>query len=121
MNKFNARKVELDGHVFDSRAEAKRYGELKWLERARDIKALSVHPTYPLTVNGVTIGSVTLDFAYYEGGRRVCEDVKGTITEAASLRLRLFRALNPEIEVRIHKRGQSKVLKQRKVSTRRAA
>ena len=115
-NKFNAKKVELDGYVFASQAEMKRYSDLKYLQMARDIKALVVHPSYPLTVNGVTIGSITLDFAYYDGGRKIAEDVKGTITEAASLRLRLFKALNPDIEVRIHHKGQSAVLKQRKVA-----
>jgi hypothetical protein len=115
-NKFNARKVELDGITFQSQAEARRYGELKWLERAGDIKALVCHPRFPLTINGVTIGTYTGDFLYYTGGRKTVEDVKGRLGEAASLRLRVFKACYPEISVHIHTRGESKVLKQRKVA-----
>jgi hypothetical protein len=116
MNKFNARKVEVDGITFASAAEARRYGELKWLERAGDIKALVCHPKFPLTINGVTIGTFTGDFLYYSGGRKTLEDVKGKVTAEASLRLRVFHALYPEIAVHIHRRGENKPLKQRKVA-----
>lgn len=116
MNKFSALKQTIDGHEFASGAEAKRYGELKWLERAKDIKALAVHPVYPLTVNGVTIGKFTADFAYFCGGRKIVEDVKGMITEAASLRMRIFMALYPDHELRVVQKGQAKSVKQRKVA-----
>lgn len=116
MTKFGAIKTTIDGIEFASQAEAKRYGELKWLERARDIKGLACHPRFPLTINGVTIGVYTGDFIYHSGGRKVVEDVKGRMTAEASLRLRVFKALNPDIEVRIHHKGESKALKQRKVA-----
>lgn len=116
MTKFNARKVTIDGIDFASQAEAKRYGELKWLERAGDIKALTCHPKFPLTINGVTIGHYTGDFLYFSGGRKTLEDVKGKVTAEASLRLRVFKALHPEIAIHIHRRGENKPLKQRKVA-----
>ena len=34
-NKYNNKKVEYDGHVFDSIREMNRYKQLKLLERAR--------------------------------------------------------------------------------------
>jgi hypothetical protein len=34
MSKFNARKVEIDGHLFDSAAEGRRYATLVMLDRA---------------------------------------------------------------------------------------
>jgi hypothetical protein len=116
MNKFGAIKTTLDGIDFASQAEANRYAELKLLERAREIRALSCHPRYPLTINGITIGVYTADFCFYEGGRKICEDVKGKTTPEASLRLRVFRALYPDIELRIHHKGQSRTLKQRAVA-----
>lgn len=115
-NKFSAKKVEIDGHKFASKAEADRYGELKWLERARDIKALAVHPAFFLVVNGVTVGRFTADFMYHEGGRKIVEDVKGIVTPEASLRMRVFMALYPDHELRVVKRGQAKAFKQRKVA-----
>ncbi len=116
MNKFSAVRQTIDGHDFASGAEAKRYGELKWLERAKDIKALAVHPVYPLTVNGVTVGKFTADFAYFEGGRKIVEDVKGLVTPEASLRMRVFMALYPDHELRLVKKGVSSPFKQRKVA-----
>lgn len=122
MNKFGAIKVELDGYTFDSRAEANRYATLKLLERAKDIKALGVHPVYPLKVNGVVIGTYKPDFVYFKGGRQIIEDVKGIITKDASLRMRLFMALYPTHELLIvDRKGGSKPFKQRAVNERRAA
>jgi len=115
-NKFAARKVIVDGHEFASAAEARRYGELKLLQRAGVIKALGVHPMYPLTINGVTVGKFTADFAYFEASRKIVEDVKGLVTEAASLRMRVFMALYPEHELKIVTKGQVKPMKQRKVA-----
>ncbi len=36
-NKYHAQKVEFDGKRFDSRREARRYAELRLLERAGEI------------------------------------------------------------------------------------
>ena len=117
MSKFGARKVTIDGIEFASQAEANRYSQLKLLERARQIKALAVHPKYPLKVNGVLIGVYTADFAYFEGGRQIVEDVKGIVTPEASLRMRLFMALYPAHELRIvDRKGGWEKFKQRAVS-----
>lgn len=116
VNKFSARRVTLDGHEFASVAESRRYADLKLLERAREIKALGVHPVYPLVVNGVTIGKFTADFAYFEGGRKIVEDVKGLVTKDASLRMRIFKALYPDHELKVIQNGQAKLFKQRKVA-----
>lgn len=35
MNKYKNKKITIDGHNFDSLKEAKRYQELKLLERAK--------------------------------------------------------------------------------------
>ena len=121
MNKFSARKVTLDGIDFASQAEANRYSQLKLLERAREIKALGVHPQYPLKVNGVLIGVYTADFAYFEGGRQITEDVKGIVTPEASLRMRVFMALYPTHELRIvDRKGSWERFKQRAVTARAA-
>ena len=117
MNKFSARKVTLDGIEFASQAEANRYSQLKLLERARQIKALAVHPKYPLKVNSVLIGVYTADFVYFEGGRQIVEDVKGLITSEASLRMRVFMALYPTHELRIvDRKGGWERFKQRTVA-----
>ena len=122
MSKFGARKVTVGGIEFASQAEANRFNQLKLLERAREIKALGVHPSYPLVVNGVTIGKYTADFCYFEGGRQITEDVKGVVTPEASLRMRVFMALHPSHELRIvDRKGGWEKFKQRAVSQKVAA
>lgn len=64
-NKYNARKVELDGYVFDSQREAQVYGELKLRQKAGEINRLDVHPKYELTVNGVEVATYKPDFRYW--------------------------------------------------------
>ena len=98
-NKYHAVKVKRDGHTFDSKAEDRRYCELRLLERAGEITDLVVHPSFLLlpatTWNGKRYPSVkfTPDFQYQENGRTVIEDVKGgkaTQTRDFKLRLRLW-------------------------------
>lgn len=121
-NKFGAKKVEIDGIVFDSMAEGDRYGTLKLLERAKQVRGVTVKPEYPLKVNGVLIGYFTPDFGYFEGGRNYVDDVKGVITGEASLRMRVFMACYPEIRLRIvDGEGRAKEFKQRQFKEHRRA
>lgn len=95
-HKFNAVRTEVDGVKFASKAEAKRYGELKLLQKAGKIEALELQPVYPLrvlltigTFKGAgkahageypTIGKYVADFKYYRLEAPcdwVVEDVKG--------------------------------------------
>jgi uncharacterized protein DUF1064 len=78
VNKFNAKKVKVDGYWFDSGKEAHRYTELKMLLRSRIITDLEVHKSIELKVNGVKICDYEPDFVYKDqSGREVIEDVKG--------------------------------------------
>lgn len=122
MSKFGAVKQTIDGHTFSSTAEANRYSQLKLFERAREIRALAVHPKFPLRINGVLIGNYTADFTFFEAGRQIVEDVKGVVTPEASLRMRVFMACYPQHELRIvDRKGGWEKFKQRAVSDRRAA
>lgn len=113
-NKYNARKVEVDDYTFDSQAEATRYGELKLLQRAGEIRDLAVHPKFVLQYpfedrwgrkwKAVTY---TADFQYFEGELCVVEDVKGgKVTQTRSFRDKasLFQSLHPDIQLRIEVR-----------------
>jgi hypothetical protein len=51
----NVKKIEEDGHRFDSKREYLRYLDLKLLLRAGEIKHLEVHPEFPITIGGVPI------------------------------------------------------------------
>lgn len=85
-SKYGAQRTTVDGITFASRKEAKRYGELRLLERAGDIRGLRVQPRYPIVINGQPVkypsGRALVyvaDFSYYDvkRGATVVEDVKG--------------------------------------------
>jgi hypothetical protein len=93
-HKFNAVRTEVDGHKFASKAEAKRYAELKMLEKAGEITHLKLQPKFDLHVVGgyvkdvkIPIGRYVADFEYVIPGYRpltdkyVVEDVKGMKTD----------------------------------------
>lgn len=96
--KYGNVKTTVDGIVFDSMAEAKRYDDLKKLEAAGVISELVLQPRFPLMVNGELVGAYRADFKYVDQeGRLVVEDVKGgqaTKTEAYRLRKRLMKAVH---------------------------
>jgi len=78
-SKYNATKTTVDGIVFDSAKEARRYGELKLLENAGKIECLVLQPEYPLEAKrGGEVGKYRADFAYYSPSHGfIVEDVKG--------------------------------------------
>lgn len=91
--KYKNIKVVIDGIKFDSKAEARRYRELKFLESAGEIELLSLQPKLDLVINDKKCGFYKADFEYYEGGRRVIEDVKGVKTPVYNLKKKLIKAL----------------------------
>ena len=96
-SKYRAVPVTVDGIRFASKAEARRYQELKALERAGKIANLVLQPSYPLH-GGVAYRA---DFAYDQDGRRVVEDVKGYETQVFRIKAKLFRADYPDLDFRI--------------------
>lgn len=94
-HKYHAVSVEEDGYRFASKAEHRRYRELKLLVAAGAISDLEVHPKFPLTINGTNVGRYEADFGYRDLERNevVFEDVKGVRTEVYKLKAKLVRAL----------------------------
>ena len=64
--KYNATKVTIDGHTFDSKHEANRYLELKLLERAGEISNLRLQVEYELLPN-----QYATEERYGKNGRRL--------------------------------------------------
>lgn len=80
-SKFGNVRTTTDGRVFDSKAEADRYWQLKILQRVGRISELVCQPEFPITVNGVTVAKYVADFSYYdEAGKLIVEDVKSPVT-----------------------------------------
>jgi hypothetical protein len=105
MSKYHAVKVRLDGHCFDSKAEAAKYSELLLLQGAGLIRNLEVHPVYELipafTHSGKRILATRYeaDFCYYDEalGVTVVLDVKGVETAVFKLKRKLLLWRYPNI------------------------
>ena len=107
-SKYGARRTTVDGIVFDSTKESRRYGELKILQVAGKIADLELQPIFAIVVQeawrvgpplpGRVVGHYTADFRYIDNdtGEVVIEDVKspGTRTTDYRLRKRLIEAIH---------------------------
>ena len=106
-NKYKNKKTQVDMYVFDSAKEAKRYKELKLLERAGKIRNLELQPHFLLQdsfkKNGRTYRKIEYiaDFKYIENGRTIVEDVKGLQTDVFKIKHKLFEKIYPELELKI--------------------
>ena len=103
----------LDGEVFDSKAELKRWGELRVLELAGEISDLKRQVKFPLIINGRPVKirsegfpngracSYTIDFQYRDSaGRQIYEEHKGHWTPDAKLRIAVVESIY-EIEITV--------------------
>lgn len=94
-HKYHAIPTEVDGVKFASRMEARRYRELLLLQRGGMIRQLTLHPRFPLVVNGIKVGTYVGDFEYLDvlSGLRTVEDAKGVVTPVYRLKRKLVQAL----------------------------
>lgn len=95
-SKYKNIKTVVDGIKFDSKKEARRYQDLKILERAGEIFGLELQPRFSIIVNGFKICTYVADFRYYEEGNpnEVIEDVKGVKTAIYRLKNKLMQAVH---------------------------
>ena len=96
-NKFNAHKIIIDGHHFDSKAEGAYYLHLKNLKLDFKIhEKFEIQPAFYLDNPHKRESACTYkpDFSIYEDGELISVvDVKGnraTLTEASRLRMKIF-------------------------------
>ena len=84
-SKYGNVRTESHGITFDSKAEAKRYRELKLLEEAKLIHTLELQPAFPLHAPSpaepepLLLGHYIADFSYFDLKVQawIVEDVKG--------------------------------------------
>lgn len=83
MNKFKAKKIKIDGMVFDSKREYKRFLYLLELEKEQKISHLDRQVKFELLPKQKGERSITYlaDFVYLDNGVLVVEDVKSKITK----------------------------------------
>lgn len=101
--------TEIDGVVFHSRKEARRWQDLQLMQAAGVITGLARQVAFELQPafrdrQGKWQAAIkyVADFSYLEGGQLIAEDVKGgPVTQVFALKAKLFRRKFPDIELRI--------------------
>ena len=96
-NKYGSRKTTVDGVTFDSKKEAKRYQELRILEKAGEITDLRQQVKFELIPAQRIDGKVAerrveyiADFVYTQDGQTVVEDTKGFKTKDYIIKRKLM-------------------------------
>lgn len=97
--KYRNVKTVVDGITFASAKEARRYGELKLLEKSGRISGLELQPSFRLHVNNCLICTYKADFRYttdtpHVRGLVVVEDCKGFLTPVYRLKKKLMLAVH---------------------------
>jgi hypothetical protein len=98
-SKFRNQPVVTDEGRFASKKEYARWCHLKLREKAGEISKLERQVRFALEINGTKICTYIADAVFFEGQRRVVEDVKGVITPEFRLKQKLMKAiLNIDVE-----------------------
>lgn len=86
-NKYGAKATSVDGRRFDSKAEAKRYLQLKAMQQAGEIDGLELQVPFDL-IPALDVGGrkekpvrYVADFRYRKDGQVVVEDTKSAPTK----------------------------------------
>jgi hypothetical protein len=105
-SKYGNRRTMAHGREFHSKLEASCYEELLLRQVVGEIKDLQCQVPVPITVNGVTVCKWIVDFQFIEQDRIVWRDAKGRMTDVASLKIKLAKALYPDMTIEIWKGGR---------------
>lgn len=100
MTKYNNKRVNVNGIWFDSMKEGQRYCQLITMEKAGEIKSLSLQPKFVLAEAAIIQGRkkpalrYIADFYYIENGREIVEDVKGVLTAVYKIKRHLMKTVH---------------------------
>lgn len=96
MNKYNNKKIEIDGFTFDSKAEGRRYNELKILQRAGEIKYFNLQPSFKFECGTRYLP----DFIICDKNNKIwVEDVKGVETAVFKVKKKMFEREYPYLKL----------------------
>lgn len=103
MSWSSAEPQTIDGHSFPSKLEARRYVELRLLQKGGLVRGLELQKEFRIEINGVLICKYIADFCFEEkrvGWKQVVEDTKGRVSEIFTLKKKLMWAVHG-VDVRI--------------------
>ena len=108
-NKYRNKEISIDGKIFQSKLEAKRYKQLALLEKAGEIKNLQMQVKFELqeafTKNKKHHRAITYtaDFMYFDNRSEqvIVEDTKGMKTDVFKIKQKLFEYKYPTLSLKI--------------------
>lgn len=107
-HKHNAQKTLVDGIIFDSKLEARRYKQLELLAASGAIVYLELQPVFELqpsftdyTGKKQQAIKYKADFRYVEDGETVIEEVKGYETDMWKVKKKMFLYHFPLLVLRV--------------------
>ena len=102
MSKYNAKKIEYKGHVFDSKVECEYYQHLESKMNGVNYDRIEIQPRYELVpkFGKQRKAEYIADFALYLNDELIeVIDVKGRPTETAKLKSKMFRYLYRDVKL----------------------
>lgn len=105
-NKYNARKIWVDGINFDSQAEADYYCQLKLLAQSGVIDGFCRQARFVVTAgtNTTKATEYVTDFViFYPDKTYKIVDVKGMKTEVFKLKMKSLREKYPKLKIELEK------------------
>lgn len=109
-NKYNARKVVVDGITFDSQKEAQFYCQLKLLKQAGEIRDFGIQEKFELLPsfekNGCKYKPIIYiaDFVIVNNdGTTEVVDIKGVETQVFKIKKKLFEYKYPDLTLKVIK------------------
>lgn len=103
MSKYNAKKIEYKGHVFDSKVECEYYQYLESKMNGVNYDHIEIQPRYELIpkTDKQRKTEYIADFALYLDDELIeVIDVKGMPTETAKLKAKMFRYLYRDVKLK---------------------
>ncbi len=91
-HKFNAKPTELDGIRFSSKKEAKRYSELKLLQKSSEVLFFIRQVPFHLPAN---VRYVCDFMVFWTNGEVTIEDVKGMKTDMYIVKKKILEDMYP--------------------------
>lgn len=94
-HKYSAVQTEMNGILFPSKREARRYGELLLLQKAGAITHLELQKVYSIDLKNKHICNYIADFFYWDRDTQqwTVEDSKGFSTPVFKLKKKLVEAM----------------------------
>lgn len=104
-SKFHAKRVKIDGILFDSQKEAKYYSELKLRLKAGEITGFCLQPRFVVTFGNDSTKATeyVADFiVFFPDGSSEIIDTKGVKTKEFNLKMKSFQEKYPKLSVKIN-------------------